>query len=1123
VDRGYVDNTAIGDSAQDPEADDDNDADNGNDQIADYRQQLVATPDVAITKSGSVSVVLLKGTEVAYTLTVKNEGDTTLSGVKVFDTMFDLMVSDSSVFADMVPGGSLETILITYPDGTVVSYSPAQLKLDPDTQTYFLELSGDLAPMTDVSIAYTYITSDTDFDIVQQSEVSITELSPGGYESKQPLSIYIAGEEVGTLSAWQDRDAFDQPYSFTFNPDAENFDAGETEDRAATFFMNRDNTGWAIGVDAGVMNGDRNGWSDHIRAAFNENASVKAMSVSFTNSKDVEVAFAGGYGSNQTFIGSVVIDNRGEFTLHQIDVNGNRSPASFFYDWFFVSEADGPGGAQNKIYTITFKPGTDVTAFDFWVVGKPDLSNLSDTQIKVVDIKFGLESYEDIENIATVDSAQDRYTPDTDETANWTVTILPGLIDSDQTLVLEGITVEDALKALEKGARSFTVKDTADNLKKLTDSDLILKVKGLELTDESVDEQTKQDLKNKFSSSETFAVGNVIEAMEGARSISIDTKTGTTATYQINGVTISSLQLANYGISEKNGSISIAPDSRSLDYLVAGETLTITVSYVDRADALKTTSVQIFGTNDAPVANFTTLQNATEGGASISGQLTATDADTALSSLTYSLVGGPVAGLTLNSNGSWSFNPANAAYDSLAAGATSNVTVNYQVSDGQGGSSQSSFTIRVTGTNDAPVISGDKAISVARGGAVILTTADISASDVDNPDSEVVFLATVSGGSLRVDGDTVSSFSLAELKAGRVSYIHDGSSTNPTLSFLIDDKNEDNSTSLAQSVNISLQSSGNKALDHTVLVTRYSSLMDSQGLPTFDIQKLFDRYYKDGLFVSGFRAVGGSWSDTQVADLALHSNISASVSGGRLSLKVDTGRTEYFEYLLSDGSVGKIFVEPSSGSTSTSNTKDDTVDLSSTTKEYLGVYLDGFDGVDLLTGAKTAYNVLVGGSGGDTLTGGDQSDLLQGGVGADNIFGGAGDDIIYGGSGNDVISGGAGNDRFVYESLAADGVDTIKDFSNGDSLDLSALSWIGQVQSDNVNFYVDARQVGLNTELYIDLDGSGTAASWTKIVVLENFNLTTSGNDLYFDGVTKAIDFNSSGPSDYPVDETPSS
>src|SRR5205814_1669627 len=76
--------------------------------------------------------------------------------------------------------------------------------------------------------------------------------------------------------------------------------------------------------------------------------------------------------------------------------------------------------------------------------------------------------------------------------------------------------------------------------------------------------------------------------------------------------------------------------------------------------------------------------------------------------LSYSL-NAPVTGLTLNANGSYSFDAGNAAYQHLAQGAITDVVANYTVTDEHGATSTSSLMITLTGTNDAPVAVADVA------------------------------------------------------------------------------------------------------------------------------------------------------------------------------------------------------------------------------------------------------------------------------------------------------------------------------------------------------------------------------------------------------------------------------
>jgi len=175
--------------------------------------------------------------------------------------------------------------------------------------------------------------------------------------------------------------------------------------------------------------------------------------------------------------------------------------------------------------------------------------------------------------------------------------------------------------------------------------------------------------------------------------------------------------------------------------LGAGQSLpneSFTVTSID--GTTHSVSVSITGTNDAPLAQDASLA-ATEDAPVLSGQLLATDAD-ANAVLAFSLNSAPPAGLVLNPNGSYTFDPANAAYQSLAAGQQLVLSIPYTVTDDQGATSTATLTITVTGTNDAAVVSGVATGSVTEDGTA-LAQGTLSASDVDSP---ATFLAASASG-----------------------------------------------------------------------------------------------------------------------------------------------------------------------------------------------------------------------------------------------------------------------------------------------------------------------------------------------------------------------------------------
>ena len=142
-----------------------------------------------------------------------------------------------------------------------------------------------------------------------------------------------------------------------------------------------------------------------------------------------------------------------------------------------------------------------------------------------------------------------------------------------------------------------------------------------------------------------------------------------------------------------------------------------------------TLTITVTGVNDAPNA-VNDVAAATEGAAAVTGNVSTNDTDPDGDTLTYAL-NAPVAGLTLNTNGTFSFDPTNAAYNGLAAGATMNVVATYTASDGNGGTDTATLTITVTGTNDAPLITSAATADIDENVAAGTEIYDANATDPD--------------------------------------------------------------------------------------------------------------------------------------------------------------------------------------------------------------------------------------------------------------------------------------------------------------------------------------------------------------------------------------------------------
>jgi len=213
---------------------------------------------------------------------------------------------------------------------------------------------------------------------------------------------------------------------------------------------------------------------------------------------------------------------------------------------------------------------------------------------------------------------------------------------------------------------------------------------------------------------------DVYTTFDGNLATAVDLDTSDTHTYHLvqGSVAVDSMPTQIGVVVDADGEYHVSGD---FNYLAAGETSVVTFQYyADDGEGfgatgdgganeasfseLKTVTLTITGTNDAPIAvadTGTTTENV-----AVTIDVLANDTD---------VDNGAV--LTLDEvsveegNGSVSivgnellFNPGT-DFDYLAVGETATVEVAYTMSDEHGASSSSTTTITVTGTNDAPIIS----------------------------------------------------------------------------------------------------------------------------------------------------------------------------------------------------------------------------------------------------------------------------------------------------------------------------------------------------------------------------------------------------------------------------------
>ena len=218
---------------------------------------------------------------------------------------------------------------------------------------------------------------------------------------------------------------------------------------------------------------------------------------------------------------------------------------------------------------------------------------------------------------------------------------------------------------------------------------------------------------------------------------------------------------------------SIVVDTNSLAYnsLAQGQTFTTHFSYdvIDEFGALahQTAVITITGTNDGPTAVADT--NGTDavveagvavggntplaGDPSATGNVLANDSDPdsgdvlTVAGVAAGTSSGPLSGnvgasvsgtygtLTLGANGQWTYalDNSNPNTNALAQGESATDVFSYTASDGHGGTATTTLSIAITGTNDAPVITGGATTgSVTEDGPATTATGQLTAVDPDH-------------------------------------------------------------------------------------------------------------------------------------------------------------------------------------------------------------------------------------------------------------------------------------------------------------------------------------------------------------------------------------------------------
>ncbi len=167
--------------------------------------------------------------------------------------------------------------------------------------------------------------------------------------------------------------------------------------------------------------------------------------------------------------------------------------------------------------------------------------------------------------------------------------------------------------------------------------------------------------------------------------------------------------------------------------------------------------------NDAVSTNENTVFN----GNLLAANPTTADSDPDGNALTVTAVNGSAANvgtqinlgngkLTVNANGTFTFDPTNGTatltdgYDYLAQDATAEVSFDYTISDGNGGTASATVTVTITGVNDAATITGTATGTVTEDASTpnLTATGVLTVADVDAGENKFKTSVTSASGNL---------------------------------------------------------------------------------------------------------------------------------------------------------------------------------------------------------------------------------------------------------------------------------------------------------------------------------------------------------------------------------------
>ncbi|TSE13945.1 type I secretion C-terminal target domain-containing protein, partial [Mesorhizobium intechi] len=588
----------------------------------------------------------------------------------------------------------------------------------------------------------------------------------------------------------------------------------------------------------------------------------------------------------------------------------------------------------------------------------------------------------------------------------------------------------------------------------------------------------------------------------------------------------------------------------------ATETFTVTVTDDKGATSTQDVTVTITGANDSPVISYAAGNAAggvsEDGTLTTGGQLASADPDTGHTA-TWSVspnspqgTGTAYGTFSVDSSGQWTYtlNNASAAVQALAQGQTVTETYTVRVTDDKGAWDDQQVTVVINGTNDVPVVtnshnwmSSDPSQQAATGHADGYPLLVNIPTDPDG-NNLTVTAASVPAGVYYFDGAAyhVVTSGMTLFQTGGINLLDDlvyrpTATANDTVNVNLALNVSDGFVTTTENVGIHevapnrlptdssevsndghpLTSGSSQTHDLTISQTTVNGIIADPHGSTIVVYTDFQNTpittpipaneQNPGTFNDGST---GSHREQEVqAEIVINGNHFVVVEADTTAAKFEQSwfydsasgmmkATVSYDNILLNGtgqSLANYLIDhpPSAGDTWTLLYTDNAGGpYQARTLQFDFFTHDPGDPGITVTGDATLPDQIYGTSGHDVLSGGGGNDI---------IYGAGGDDLIIGGLGQDTMTGGAGADTFKLDHL--DIKDLIADYhgGEGDKIDLSAL--FDKAAAGNITDYVHYNSA--TGTLSVDTSGSGNAANFVDVAVLQNAPAAGTINILYDD------------------------